>query len=88
MGRHAGSAPGSSGPGLVELLGWGAFTLVLVVVALVWSEVPWPVVAGVGLTVLAAVGGVALAMTTAPRRPPPDPARRPAPEHDDDPRVP
>jgi hypothetical protein len=88
MGRHAGPAPGPSGPSLRELLGWGLFTLVLVVVALAWSGVPWLVVAGVGGTVLAGVGGVALAMALAPRRPPSDPVRRPAPGDDGDPRVP
>lgn len=88
MGRHAGPAPEPSGPGVMEVLGWGGFTLALVVVALAWAGVPWLVVAGVGATVLAGVGGAALAMTLAPRRLPPDHVRRPAPGDDGTPRVP
>lgn len=87
MGRHAGPAPGPGGPGVAEVLGWGGFTLVLVVVALAWSGAPWLVVAGIGTTVLAGVGAVALAMTLSPHRPPPEPDRRPAHEDDDTPRV-
>ena len=87
MGRHAGPVPGPSGPGLGEVLGWGGFTVVLVVVALLWSGVPLLVVAAVGATVLAGVGAVALAMALAPRRPPGERPRRPA-AGDHDPRVP
>ena len=68
MGRHAGPTQQPSGPAASELLGWGAFTFVLVVGALLWFGVPWPVVVGVGATVLAGLGAVVAAMTLAPRR--------------------
>lgn len=76
MGRHAGDAPQDGAPRLAEVLGWGAFTTVLVVGALVWSGVPWLVVLAVGATVLAGIGAVAAAMAFAPRNRPVEPQRR------------
>ena len=73
---------------MAEVLGWGAFTLVLVVAALLWFGVPWLVVLGVGATVLVGLGGVAAAMVLSPGRPS---ALRPAETRagpDDHPRVP
>ena len=88
MGRHSGAASVTRGSGLGEVLGWGAFTLVLVVGALLWFGVPWLVVLGVGATVLVGLGGVAAAMVLSPGRPaavpPPDGTQGP----DDHPRVP
>ncbi len=73
---------------MAEVLGWGAFTLVLVVVALLWFGVPWLVVLGVGATVLVGLGGVAAAMVLSPGRPSARgrPTTRAGP--DDHPRVP
>ena len=88
MGRHSGAAPVARGPGLAEVLGWGAFTLVLVVVALLWFGVPWLVVLGVGATVLVGLGGVAAAMLLSPDRPSAAPPGDAGAGPDDHPRVP
>ena len=88
MGRHSGAAPVARATGVAEVLGWGAFTLVIVVAALLWFGVPWLVVLGVGATVLVGLGGVAAAMVLSPGRPsalrPPDDTQG----RDDHPRVP
>lgn len=86
VGRHAGPTP-PTGPAVspADLVGWAVFTVVLVVAVLVWADVPWPVVAAVGVTVVLALGSVAALARFGPggrgrRRPPDGPS--------DPPRVP